>query len=267
MQACLLAVAVGLVMAQPDKTKLEVVDVRATYGLHGPTRRSADVVPGERLHFSYRLNGVRTDADGKIDVTLDFQLLNAKGKVFTKNSLPMRDVLPLGGNTLVGFAQGQLDREAAPGDYTLKVSISDNIAQETVGFERKIVCKKMTFAITELAFFFDSEGKWPGSNIGILGHSINFRLAAVGWDRAKPNLRLVMFAQALDKDGRELTPKPVRVEVASEDAKAIANAPGVGFHASMALNRAGDFQLRIIVLDEISDRKAEVTVPLKVLPP
>jgi len=141
------------------------------------------------------------------------------------------------------------------------------LAEKSASFERTVTLKKPEFAITNLAFFQDKEGKVSSPGTAVVGQLIHFRFLAMGFDRTKPQLKHVMLVQTLDKKGRELMPKPIRAEVTLTDANVIATAPGLAFNGALAMNRVGEFQLRLTVIDDVSERKTELTVPIKVVAP
>lgn len=266
MRRWLAIVALWFVVVQPAWAKLEIADVRACYGPRGPERKSLEAVPGDQVHFMFTARGVQTDADGKCDASFHVEVRNPAGAVSSQKS-PSRDILALGGGTLTGYSSVNLGLQAAPGDYTVKVTLTDNLSKESAFFERTVTCKKPEFAITQLAFFLDKEAKVPGSAVTVVGQPLHLRLMAVGFDRTQPKLKIVMLIHTLDKEGKELMPKPLKVEAASEDPNVIAKAPVVTFNAFLAPNRAGEFALRITLIDDVSERKTELTVPLKVVAP
>lgn len=266
MWRCIWAMGVGLVLAQPAWAKLEIVDIHATYGPRGPVRKSLDAVPGDQVHFSYRIRGAHADVDGKVDLVLIVDVRDANGSTLTQKT-PVRDVLALGGGDTPGNAFLNLGPQTPPGDYVLKVTVVDNISKETTAFERTVTCKKLEFAIAQLGFFRDKEGKVPGSTTETVGHQLHYRFSVVGFDNAKPQVRITMLMQTLDKDGRALMPKPQRIEAAINDPNVLATATSANFGGFLALNRAGEFQVRFTVINEIDFHKAEITVPLKVLAP
>lgn len=265
MSRWLLILAANFALVQPAWAELEITDVRARYGPRGPERKSLEMVPGDQIHFTFRVQGLKLDADGKVDLAMEMEIRDPAGLVMTQK-IPSRDVLTLGGGTLSGVSNLNLNPQAIAGEYTLKVTVVDNLAKESVSFERTVTCKKLEFAITQLGFYLDKEGKLPGSNTAIVSQPLHVRLLAAGFDRAQPKLKIIMLVQTLDKEGRELMPKPLRVEAATEDANAIAKIPGVSFNAFLIPNRAGEFSLRITLIDDVSERKTELTVPLRILP-
>ena len=265
MRRWLLTMAACLACAGPACAELEITQVRACYGPRGPERKSLEAVPGDQVFFSFRMQGLATDADGKVDMAMHMEIRDPAG-ITQSQKIPSRDVLSLGGGTLTAVTNLNLGPQAIPGEYSIKVTIVDNLAKGTASFERTVTCKKLEFAIAQLGFFLDKEGKLPGSSTGIVGQALHMRLLAVGFDRTQPKLKIIMLVQTLDKKGTELMPQPLRVEAATEDANAIATIPGVGFNAFLTPNRPGEFSLRITLIDDVSQRKTELTVPFTILP-
>jgi hypothetical protein len=261
----MLIVALGLVAVEPAWGQLKIVDVFACYGPRGPERKSLEVVAGDRVFFGFGVEGVQTDAEGKYDCLMELELRDAAGALLLKQQQPLRDVLALGGGSFTAWRNLQFGPESPSGDFTLKTTVVDQLAKRSTSFERTVTCKKSDCAITNLVFFQDKEGKLPSTGTVVVGQLLHFRFLAVGFDRAKPQVKYVMLVQTLDKDGRELLPKAIRAEVATNDANVIATAPGFAFGGALGMNRTGEFRIRFTLIDDVSERKTELTVPIKVV--
>lgn len=261
----MLIAALSLNAVEPALGQLKIVDVFACYGPRGPERKSLEAVAGDRVFFGFGVEGVQTDAEGKFDCLMELEIRDAGGAVLLKQQQPLRDTLALGGGSFPASSNLQFGPESPPGDYTLKTTVTDKLAKRSASFERTVTCKKSELAITNLVLFQDKEGKLPSSGTVVLGQQLHFRLLAVGFDRTKPQLKQVMLVQTLDKEGRELAPKPIRVEVSVNDANVIATTPGVTFNGTLGMHRAGEFQIRLTLIDDVSERKTELLVPIKVV--
>lgn len=266
--ACLWSVLLGLtLLAAPVRAKLEVRDIQASYGPLGPRRPSLEAVPGDEIFFRYTITGIRTDESGRARGELRLQVTSPDGKVLIDNKEAIGGVLALGGQTLPGTAQVSFGPDMPPGDYTLRVTIRDTLGADSTSFERTLTCVRPAFALVQLRFSLDEAGEIPSPAGGALGQTLHIHCKAVGFARTPAKLGVVFTLQALDTEGKPLMPKPMRVEVVSEDAEQVADTRSVNFNGRMALNRAGAFRLQIIGTDTLSKQQAEITAPLLVTVP
>jgi hypothetical protein len=254
-------------LATPAWAKLEIRDIKAAYGPLGPERTSLAVVPGDQIFFRYAITGIRTDAAGRAEGELRLQVTDTGGKVLIDNKEAIGGLLALGGQTLPGTAQVSFGPDTPAGDYKLRVTISDKLGADSASFERTLTCTKPAFALVRLRFSQDAEGNIASAAGGTLGQTLYIHCQAVGFERTKTKLRVVFTLQVLDMEGKPLMPKPVRAELAPEDAEQIAKLELVDFKGLLVLNRAGEFRLHLSATDELSKQKAEFVAPLRVTAP
>jgi hypothetical protein len=252
-----------LSFAAPLFGKPVLRDIRITYGPLGPIRESTDVVAGDELYFRFIVDGLRTET-GKIDVELRLQVISSEGKAILDQRSPLNDVLALGGNSFAGTASVSLGSKFPTGDYTYKLTITDNLAEESVSFERKFKCVASKFALVRPRFTHDKEGTSPAGSHGFVGELLHFRLHAIGFEREQGKIKLAMEIQTFDKAGKPQMPKPQRFDFLGDDAAKVATAEAITLQGFIALNRAGEFTLQITVLDDVGNQKALIRVPIVV---
>src|SRR4051812_16497425 len=78
--AVLVLVLSGALGATGAEAKLTIGEVQMAFGPLGPTRPSAEFVPGDEIFFRCTATGVKTDAAGKPDLELRIQVQDAGGK-------------------------------------------------------------------------------------------------------------------------------------------------------------------------------------------
>jgi hypothetical protein len=94
-----------------------------------------------------------------------------------------------------------------------------------------------------------------------------FKFNIVGFDREAVH-KLAVVIRTLDKNGVELGTL-FRGPFVTEQTKAILEMPGSTFFGggSFALNRPGEFQLSISVIDDANNVKTNLTVPIRAYDP
>jgi hypothetical protein len=252
---------------RPAFASLDIHDVKAAYGPLGPERQSPEVAPGDEITFRFTVVGWRTDEAGRASGEMRMRLTDAKGAVLLDDKEPIGGVLALGGQTLPGTAQLAFAPDTPAGDYTLTVTVSDKLGTDSASFEQKVTCTKPKFALVQMGFFHDAAGTLAAPVGGTLGQTLYLRCKAVGYERAKANPRVVFTLQVMDSDGKPLMPRPVRASFAPTDKKQIATFGPVDFKGLLALNRVGEFRLRLTATDEVSHQTAAFEAPLRVTAP
>ena len=247
--------------------KLEIRDIQATYGALGPERRSLEVVPGDEIFFRYTISGLRTDEAGRAEGELRLQVTGADDTVLIDSKEAVGGLLALGGQTLPGTARVAFGPDTPAGDYRLRVSISDKQSAHSASFERKLTCTKPAFALVQLRFSQDEEGKIASVVGGTLGQTLYIHCKAVGFARTEAKPGVVFTLQVSDTEGKALMPQPMRVEVAPEEAGQSAQIESMAFHGQFSLHRVGEFRLHLSATDALSKQKAEFVAPVRVSAP
>jgi hypothetical protein len=254
-------------LAVPAWADLEIRDIKAAYGPLGPERRSLDVVPGDTIFFRFGITGIHTDDAGRAEGELRLQLTDPAGKSLLDSKEAIGGSLALGGQTFPGNAQVTFGPDAPAGDYKLSITIRDKLGQDSASFERKLTCMKPSFALVQINFSRDEKGDIPSTAGGALGEKLYVQCKAVGFERTKAKPHVVFALQVSDNRGKPQTPKPMRVEFAPEDPGQAAKSGLVDFKGLLALNRVGDFRLRIEASDESGKQKAHFEAPLRITAP
>lgn len=252
-----------MVLVTPAGAQPAIRDITPTYGPLGPTRKSWAVPAGDEVYFRYTITGVRTDHAGRVDGELEVQLAGPSGQTLLDEKQPIKNVLALGGHTLPGTASASFGADAPVGDYTMTVTFRDKLSSQSTSFKRTVACEKPTFALVHVRLSHDKNGTIPAAG-GMLGQAIHVRCQAIGFDRSKARVHVVISMQTADAGGRSLMPEPVQVQVRNDDASQASELRSVDFNGSLILNRIGEFYLILTAADEVSGQKAEVKVPLRV---
>jgi hypothetical protein len=256
-----------LLTAAPVRAELTIEDVKATYGPFGPERKSFDSYPFDELFIRFTIRGATVDAEGKVDAAFHFQLSDADGKVLVQDKRPFTGILALGGKTLPGTSSLRLSKEVKPGEYTWKVTVTDNLASQSATTERKLTIKPPEFAVVATQFSYDAEGRVPAPAGGVVGQHLFFRFRAIGIDFAQGKVDAEMTVQVLDADGKETMPQELRHAIKSNNAEQLAKTDYLTFNGHVVLNREGMFTVRIHVRDHVGNHRTQIEIPIRATAP
>jgi hypothetical protein len=268
MRRIALASVVLLLFTATAQAKLEIQDIKAVHGLFGPERKNLECLPGDQVFFRFMVNGVKLDADGKMDATVTVHLADADNKQLLDSKGPLQGVLALGGSSLLSDASVNFGDNIPAGDYTLTVTVKDTLSKETASFTRKLTVRPMEFGIVAPRLSYDAEGKVPASPGGLVGQVLHYRFKLIGFDTAKNSkIDAEMKVDVLDAKGKPTMPKPIVACVKQDDPDIIKKITSLNFNGNLALNRSGSFTLRLTVTDKVGNRTTKFEVPLKVTAP
>lgn len=262
----LVATLVFLTLPSFAQAKLEIRDVQASHGQLGPERKSNDYVQGDQVYYRFTMAGVRTDADGRTRAEMKIIVTDAKGKKLVNNTFPFQQVIALGGDSFPGAASFHFDDTSLPGDYELIVEFTDLLAKETASFKRKVVCKPETFALLNVRFFRDHDEQAPARVGGTVGERLVVKMQIVGFDRSKDEIDVEMEVAVLDAKGKPATRKAILSEYHNEKPEEVKKQTRIQYSSTLALNRAGDFTLRVTVTDRMTKKKLVFEAPMRVVP-
>jgi hypothetical protein len=263
-----LAFVTALSLAPNQAGQLKLTNDRATYGYLGATRPDNKLYPGDIYFITFDIDNLDVGADGEIRYSMGMDLLNSKGKSeYSREPQEVQARNDLGGKAMPGYAAAEVGTETAPGEYTMKVTVTDLRAKQTRVLERKFEVLPKDFALvrTHLAYF--AQAPVPAPPLFVAGQAIFFNCSAVGFSRDKnnkdqPNVGIEMVIR--DENGKPTLSKPVTDEVTMlpENVKNLAALP-IGI--PVQLNRPGKFTLELQATDRVSKKTAKVTLPITVV--
>jgi hypothetical protein len=264
----IIAVLAYVVPAWSDDLKVE--NVTATYGPYGPLRSDVKAPlkahPGEVIFFRCVIRGLGTDSDGNVQGQFLSKLKDKDGKALKEERAPVKGFFPLGASEAVGAIHIAIAQDLAPGKYKFALAVVDDTKKkEASSADFDIEVLPQDFCLINLLLSLDPEGRVNAPATMVAGQNLFLKFQATGFDRSKKKIKLVMLLRTLDDKGKELTPKPLRVELGSEDEKEVEGATTATFNGNVSLNRPGNFQLKITVNDEVNKKEVELLIPLKVV--
>lgn len=244
---------------------LSIADARLTYGPLGPARTEASVRPGDSVHLSFTIRGIATTESGAALYTTAVEVTDAGGKVvFHQPDRKFQEFLPLGGGTVPGFAQLDLGQDIPAGDYTMKVTVTDNAGGKTATTTQKVKVLPKAFDIVRVHFAGDVDALVPVGAYAV-GQPLWFHAGLVGFTRAadgtkQPNVSLTL--RVLDESGKPLVSKPFSGSVKGDVPAADTILPIRFF---VPLNRAGTYTIEVSATDELGKKSATKKFPLVVV--
>ena len=263
-----LTIAILLLAPLSAIAKVEIKNVQPAYGPLGPARANDDVYPLDEYHVRYQVAGVKPNKDGKADLEVDVKLSNPDGKAaYDPKPAARQLMMSLGGDTVQTSGFVTFPEKATAGEYKLTVNVRDRTSGESAGFERKLTVKPVAFQIVALRFFHDAEAKLPSGTTLPVGDTLHYQFRVIGFETRPKRAGLVMRASILDAEGKDVGAPTLEVKADVTDPDKAAGSRRATCGGLAALNRPGDFKLRIVVEDTVGKKTTTIEAPLKVLAP
>lgn len=260
--ALALLAALGTVPGQAEQLTLS--DVRVTAGILGPPRPQTKFLPGDSLFISFDIDGITIDDTGKALYSTSTEISDGAGKVLFRG--PARDLealAMLGGAKLPAYAMVDIGMDQPPGDYSVKVTVTDRASKKSQTLTHKFGVRPAGFGVIRPSLTCDPEGQVP-AGVFIPGQTLWLNFAVVGFgrdDKRQPHVTFQM--RVLDSDGRPTVAKPFTGTI-REGVPAKANALPAQF--LLSLNRAGRFTLELKAKDQTTGKTIEGSYPFTVQP-
>jgi hypothetical protein len=262
-----LVAALALAPAQAPAGALKLSNIRNTYGELGGTRAETPLLPGDVLFVGFDIEGITVDPAGKVKYTMAMEVLDKAGKaIFKQDPAEKIDFVPLGGNRLPARAFITVGLDQPPGDYTLKVTVTDVANKANQTLERKFQVKPKDFGIVAVYTSVDDRGQIPAPTTGIVGQSVFVQFSLVGFGRdaqkKQPNVSIEMMP--MDETGKATLPKPV---VYTVDSGVDPKDAGFSVRFQLPMTRTGRFTVHLKATDKVSGKTATFDLPIAVVPP
>jgi hypothetical protein len=258
-----LAMLAALAAVPGENNSLTLTNVRTTYGVLGAPRPDNKILPGDILTVSFDLEGCQVNESGKILYSIGMEVSDKNGKVhFKQEPRNLEAHNSLGGTTHPAFATLQVGLDEPPGEYTVKVTVTDRAAGATQTFTQTYEVLAKAFGIVRFSTSSDPSGVAPAAALAA-GQTVWINFGAVGFARnegtGQPDLAAAL--RVLDADGKPVTAKPLVGEVKEGVPP---KAQGVPMQFVLELNRPGNFTLELKVTDRIAGKSATLSYPLTV---
>jgi hypothetical protein len=256
-----LALVAALGLAPSQGGKLDLTNVRPTYGVLGVPRPDTKFLPGDEFFLCYDIENLKVSDDGKVSYGMAIEATDAKGKVWFKDAQDKLTAINyFGGNRLPAFAYLEINQDQPAGQYTLKVTVTDNATKASKELTHKFEVLSPGFGMVRLKTTYD--GRLPCPMMGVPGQGMSVQWVCVGFERdSKKQPHISVETRILDEAGKPTLAKPFPGEVT----EAMEKQRAVDMSFGMFLSRPGKFTVDIKATDNVSKKTATTRFPLTVL--
>jgi hypothetical protein len=259
----------------PSQSGLQLTNVRNTYGELGGTRPDSPLIPGDVLFIGFDIEGITVTDEGRVTYTMSMEVLDKSNKpVFKQDPAQKEDFLPLGGNKLPARAFVIIGLDQQPGEYTVKLTVTDNANKASQTLTRKFTVAPPQFGIVAVHASANEQGSIQAPTVGAVGQPLFIHFAIVGFDRAndpkdpklpaQPNVTIEMVP--LDERGQPTLKKPLSYVLDEKD-KVDEKDAGFPMRFLLPLTRTGKFTVRLKATDNLSKKSTTFDLPITVVPP
>jgi hypothetical protein len=258
-----LVAAAGLALGQAEPLRL--TNIRSTHGIQGIARPGTSLLPGDHLVLTFTIEGITLDGAGKAQYSMATEVRDGQGKVrFGQEPRPLEAVAALGGGILPAYVQLDVGLDQQPGEYTVNVTVTDRASKRSQTLSRKFQVQPKTFALVRLTTTGEPEAQISRPSF-TAGESVWVNCGVVGFDRGKtggqPHVRVEL--RILDEKGKPTLTQPFTGEIKEDVPTGALSLP---VHFLLSLNRPGRFTVQLKATCRVSQKTAELSFPLTVLP-
>jgi hypothetical protein len=243
----------------------EFKNTRYTYGILGQTRKSDKYLPGDVVCLLFDVEGLKVKDNGLVEYAMGFEISKKgqKGTIQKREPQNLEAINSLGTGRFPSFAIYPIPRdEDAPGDYTIKVTVTDRATKKSATLEKAFTVSKPALGLVALRFTAFSGD--PAPPIAVAGQRLALHYSLVGFEMDKKEKTSdVSITIRILEDGKPVLTKPLTGDIKS-DAKA---SPGVMLFNPylIELNRTGKFKVELTAKCNLSKTTAKEELDLTVL--
>jgi hypothetical protein len=261
-----MALVLGLCSLQAQTGDLELTNIRSTYGALGPTRPEGKLIPGDTYHVAFDIENVKLTEGGEAQYSMAMEVTDAKNKVhFKQDPVQLTSLNTFGGRSLPGIAHVGIGRDQPPGQYTLKVTVTDRSSNKSKSFSRPLEVAAPAFGLVRLNITADYDQRIPTPAIAVPGQSLWVHLFAVEFKRGGPKDEpdLAIEMRVFDDKNQPTLPKPMTGEFKELPKETVA----LPMQFQLVPNRPGKFVVKLKATDRVANKTAELSFPITVLEP
>jgi hypothetical protein len=261
-----LLLTAALAISPAQAGKIQLTNVRNTHGEIGGTRPDTKFLPNDCMFVAFDIEGLSVGTKGDAKYTMAMEVLDAAGKPVLKPDPGTRtDYVPFGGNRIPGRAFVMCGADMKPGEYTMKLTVTDESSKSAGTLNHKFEVLKPDFGVASVFATHDEQGNIPAPTSAVVGSLIFVRYGIVNFARdpitKQPNVSVEIIT--LDDKGNPTLKEPITRAYQ-------ANIPEdrVGFPDSVPVpfTRVGNFKLRIKATDKVANKSYTFDLPLAALP-
>jgi hypothetical protein len=260
-----LTAALSLALLQPAQTgKLEIVNIRATYGLLGASRPDYGILPGDMLYIAFDIAGLQADDKGRLSFGTILEVDDGKGKTIFKEDLGKMPAIVnlLGGGRVPHSVMISTGLEQSPGTYRAKVTVHDYQANKDANFTRDFTLLQPDFGLVRVQLYYDRLSQYPAPPAGAVGQTLFLNFVPCHFKRdAKNEAGFTVEFTVLDDKG---SPTPVK-PLSGGQSNLKEEVTYVQLRFDVPLQRAGHFKMVIKATDQVSKKTVTLSLPLNVV--
>jgi len=191
--------------------------------------------------------------------------------VFKHEPTDMETLNWLGGDDLPANAYWPIPRDnEAPGEYVMKVTVSDKASKKSATLTRAFTVKKVELGYVRTVFTYPAlalpalELPLPSPPVAVAGQTLMLHYALVGFEFNKDKKTdLTVTIRVLDEKGNATLKKVLTSDIKSDEKQA----PGLMVFqpARIALNKAGKYKVELTAKDNLSKETTKEVFDLTVL--
>jgi hypothetical protein len=259
-----LALLLALEAAPAQNAALAIDGDHFTYGYHGAERKDDGFLPGDVVFLGFNIRNMTFDGSGRAAFMIAMEILDSAGMSQFKQAPRNEQAMDyLGGGMLQSVADVQIPLNAKPGDFTIRLTITDRSNKASKTLERKVRVLPADFGVIHVHTTQDREGKVAVAPVGSLGEPMYINFAVVGFQRdanKQPGIDLTM--RVLDEKGNPSGAQPMAGKTDREVPETMQVIP---LQFGLTMNRVGRFTVEVSASDKLSGKSAKVSLPLRVL--
>jgi hypothetical protein len=249
--------------AQETSGSLKVGNERVTYGILGQERKDDKFMPGDLYIVSFDIDGLKVQPDGRIQYGIGVELLKGDKRVYKDAPQELEAVLALGGSRQPAYALTVIGTDTEPGQYTLKVTVSDRAAKSEQSFTRKFEVVPAKLGFVRSHFTYDGSDALPAPPLAVPGQNLCLNFAVVGFSLDdKKQSDVAVELNVTDDAGKAVLAKPFAGEAKGPVKPEFQKIIPMQFF--LQLNRPGKFKAVLKVTDRAKKTTAEQSLDFAV---
>jgi hypothetical protein len=204
----------GATALAPDQNTLKLDNDRFTYGPLGQARKKDEkFLPGDFANLSFDVKGLSVSNTGGISYSMAFEI-SKKGqdKPLQKREIPaIKRINWMGGDSLPlnVYWPIPLDKADAPGDYEMKVTVTDANTKKSATLTKAFTVAKMKLGFVRTSFTYPTEDGLPAPPVCVAGQVLLLHYSLVGFELDKEKKTdVTVTIRVLDEKGNATFKKP-----------------------------------------------------------
>jgi len=259
--------------------KLELTNVRPTYGRLGPTRPDTKYLHSDDCFISFDAVGLKFDDEGLAKYSISMEIFDSADKSIDKSLTVDKDIHSIQGSGRVPLdAFYRVKSDMKPGSYKMKVEVTDRKADKKGQLEQKFEVLEKGFGVVRVNCAYDvasltNPPLFPACGQGMVGQTLLLNFGVTGFERGtfespinkakQPLLELKL--RMLDDQDQSLIPKPPVEKLPKGDDPVPADITFLPLFFPLSLTKPGKYKVELTATDLVTKKTSKVVYPLVVI--